>query len=217
MSYSLSKGLVYVLLLASAQVTAQDSLNVIKFISLQGNTGVYNTADATTMGKGKGSIGIFENTSDDSLDRVVFTYGIHEKLEIGIRSGIPAHDPNLNFHFKFQGTEQGNFFGWKKRFLPATAVGVNRHSTFVVASYAIRKLAASVGYNFSEGKQSAFFNVSYYPVPLITIQGEYYRNHVAGVIRFKYKKIASGFFTSVNPKRSNSSGENMYWYLAFSF
>ena len=197
---------------------AQDSLGIIKFTSLYGTTGVYTSYDANTIGKLKGSISVFENFKFDSLDQIVFNFGVHEKVEVGIQSGIPAHSfSKLNFFFKFQGTEQGNFLGLKSKFLPATAIGANQYSTFAVASYAIKKLMASVGYHFSDNKQSAFYNISYYPIKFLAVQGEYFKDQLAFTLRIKYRGFVSSLLVAHNVDDSDFSSSKAYWNIAFYF
>ena len=195
----------------------QDSIAIHRFPSLHGSTGVFKTTDAFTAGKLKGTISLFENVRYDSLDQLVFNFGVHDQLDVGLQSGIPSHDPTVNFVFKFRGTNQGNFFGFKHKLLPATAIGFNRQSTYAAASYYLTNWASTIGYHFSDGKQSLFANLSYHHKSGLAIQIEYLKNHFGSAIRFKHRQFTGGIFTAFELDKGRFEASKTYWSIGFDF
>jgi hypothetical protein len=89
-----------------------DSLLLQNYPSLFGSTGAVLTPDARTPGRFRGSIGVYENFQTELEDNLLFLSGIHDQLEVGLQSDIPAQaDPELNFFFKIRGNSQGSYFG----------------------------------------------------------------------------------------------------------
>lgn len=190
----------------------------LTFASLHGTSGAIQTSDAKTIGKFRGNIGVFENFRSDSLDRITFCFGVHDHIEVGLQSEIPTKaDPRMNFFFKVKGNDQGNYFGLKSKFIPATAFGIHRRGAFAVASYQIHKVLVSVGYNFSDDTNGAFANLSYYPVRFIAVQAECLSNVIGVGLRGNYKGIEMSLMYSHPLSTSQFISENRYLRIAYNF
>lgn len=208
-----------IFLLATFNVQGQDSTRLkSNFASLFGTTGTIQTPNTRIVGKFNGNIGVFENFGYDSLDNLVFCFGVHKNIEVGIQSDIPSKfNPKINFFFKIKGTEQGNFYGFKSKFIPSTAFGINRNSAFAVASYEIKDVEFSVGYNFSDSRKGMFSNISYQPFKFAAIQAEYVNNHVGLGLRYEYIGIEFSLIYSHSLYYENFLSQKAYWRIAYNF
>lgn len=184
------KGLIFLSGFFYGQLSyGQDTPNPV-LSSIYGTSGAIRTSEAFTRGKFMGDIGVLENLEADTKDRITFCIAIHEHLEVGIRSDIPSKkNAQMNFHFKIRGNDQGNYFGIKKRWIPATAFGINQESAFAVASYRIKRVRFSGGYSFSEGRQGPFSNFTWSPLHFLVLQGEYVQETIGVGVRGIYKGI----------------------------
>ena len=198
---------------------AQDApISKTPFASRYGVTGVIQTADASTVGKFKGNIGVFENLRFDSLDNLVFAFGVHENIEVGIQSEIPSHrDPRMNFFFKFRGFDQGHFFGLKSKFFPSTAFGIHSRSAFAVASYDLKFLRLSTGYSFSDYTKGMFFNFSIYPIKYGAVQFEYVENTIGAGLRGVFKGVELSMIYMYNVDDQRLHGRNAFLRLGYNF
>ncbi len=188
------------------------------FNSLYGTTGHILTSNAYTVGKMQGNIGVFENFASDWEDNLIFNIGVHDKIEVGIHSEIPSHpNPKLNFLFKIRANEQGEYFGLKSKFIPATAFGINRHSAFAVLSYQFKIVDVSLGYNFSDDRESLFSNIAIQILPFAQMQLEYVKNFVSAGLRFRYKGITASLLGSYALQDDDFNTELAYWEVAYRF
>jgi hypothetical protein len=209
----------FIIILAAFKVKGQDSLRIkLKFASIYGTTGAIQTSNARTVGKFKGNVGVFENFKHDSLDVLIFSFGVHENIEVGIQSEIPSNlNPKMNFFFKVRGSEQGNFWGFKSKFLPSTAFGINKNSAFAVASYIIRDIDFSFGYNFSDYSKGMFVNFSYQPLKFVAIQTEYLGNSIGFGLRTQYRGIELSLIYLHTLYEKNNFSQKAYWRIAYNF
>lgn len=137
---------------------------------------------------------------------------------MGIQSDIPSLiNPEMNFFFKIKGTEQGDFYGFKSKFLPSTAFGINRNSAFAVTSYEIKDIEFSVGYNFSDYSKGLFSNFSYQPFKFAAIQAEYVNNTVGFGLRSEYVGIELSYIYFHSLYDENFISQNAYWRIAYNF
>lgn len=210
--------LTLVLVFLTQQVSAQIQDEIVLFNSLYGTTGNILTSNAYTVGKFKGNIGVFENFDTDFEDNLIFNFGVHEKIEIGIQSEIPTHpNPTLNFFFKLRANEQGEYFGLKNKCIPVTAFGINRDNAFAVASYNFKLCQISIGYNFSDDRQSFFTGLNLRIIKEIHLQVEYVDNTFSGGLRIRYKGITAGM-VYYHPLDMNTFDDKFaFWEISYNF
>lgn len=209
----------FIFILAAFNVQGQDSKRQ-KFNSASffGTTGAIQTSNTSTVGKFNGNVGVFENFKYDSLDILVFSFGVHKNIEVGIQSDIPSNlNPKMNFFFKVRGSVQGNFWVFKSKFLPSTAFGINKNSAFAVASYEIKDFDFSFGYNFSDYSKGVFVNFSYQPFKLAAIQAEYINSSVGFGLRTQYSGIELSLIYLHTFYDKNIFPQNAYWRIAYNF
>ena len=188
------------------------------FSSLYGTTGSILTSHAYTVGKFKGNVGVFENFSTDFEDNLIFNFGVHENIEVGIQSEIPTHpDPSMNFLFKIRANEQGSYLGFRKKWIPTTAFGIHRNNAFAVASYDFDFLQWSLGYNFSDDRQGLFSNLNIPIKKIAVVQLEYVDDKLAAGLRCRYKGITSSIIYFHNLKEKSLNNENAYWEVSYHF
>jgi hypothetical protein len=211
--------LFFFLCFITLKVRGQDSINVRRhFASIYGTTGLIQTSNTNTVGKFNGNIGVFENLSADSLDNLVFCFGVHQNIEVGIQSEIPSQpNPRMNFFFKIKGFKQGDLFGLKSRFFPSTAFGIHRKSAFAVASYAFRLFSFSSGYHFSDLSKGIFANFSFHPSRQGSFQCEFIDNTAGFGVRTYYRGIEFSLVYLHKLKDEKIMKENAYWRIAYNF
>ena len=148
----------------------------------------------------------------------MFNFGVHEKIEVGIQSEIPTHpNPTMNFLFKFRANEQGSYLGLKKKWIPATAFGINRDNAFAVATYDFRLCQVSIGYNFSDNRQSLFSAVNIPIFKIIALQTEYVSNTISAGLRARYKGFTGGIVYSQALDNNNFDNKFAFWEVSYNF
>lgn len=149
---------------------------------------------------------------------MIFNFGVHENIEVGIQSEIPTHpDPSMNFLFKIRANEQGSYLGFRKKWIPTTAFGIHRNNAFAVASYDFGFLQWSLGYNFSDDRQGLFSNLNIPIKKIAVVQLEYVDDKLAAGLRCRYKGITSSIIYFHNLKEKSLNNENAYWEVSYHF
>jgi hypothetical protein len=206
-------------ILGALNLKGQDSTTPkFPFASIYGTTGIIHTPNTSMVGKFNGNIGVFENFRSDSLDQLVFCFGVHPNIEVGIQSEIPTQpNPRMHFFFKIQGFQQGRLFGLRSKYIPSTAFAMQKNGAFAIAGYAFRSINFSGGYGFSDFSQGVFANVSFQPIKYAALQSEYLDDSLGLGLRSQYRGIELSVVYRHGLGDEEFRGHNAYWRIAYNF
>lgn len=205
--------------MASLLGKAQDSsFTKSHFASFYGSTGLIMTPNTRTVGKFNGNIGVFENFHSDSLDQVVFCFGVHPNIEVGIQSGIPTQ-PNarMSFFFKIKGFEQGRFFGLRPRLFPATAFGLQQNGAFAIAGYGFGPFDISGGLQFQRPGRRSLCQYQLPALQYAALQSEYQNGALGLGLRTQYRGVEFSILYRHHTSNDKPLAQNAWWRLAYNF
>ena len=183
----------------------------LDYPNMQGTTGAVKTPYATTLPVGYGLLSVQESFITDSLDRVHITYGISDRVEVGLRSDIPAlKDPKLSLIVKFNVLEQNSLI----QGMPAIGLGMNRGQFYLVSTMERKKVAASFGWNKTESIQGFFANTSIELHPNLSFHADISPEGTGAVLRGKWNQFWLSFIF-YDPLLKNEPLEDFFWEVGY--
>ena len=183
------------------------------YANMEGTSGAITTPNAFTLPRGSGFLVVQESFALDSLDRVHLTMGITDRLEVGLRSDIPAlSKPQLSFIVKFTALMQDSLFHG----MPSVGIGMNRGYMYFVSSYKWDRLSISGGWNKTKNLRGFFANASVQILPAWTLQADISPVGSGIALRGRWRCLWASIIYH-QPRYENKPLEDYFWEVGYSW